>query len=182
MSSEWLSADECLRAGLVWQVCEPADLIATTLEHAKVLASKPIPSLVEIKRTIVEPGRAAIAAARDRENAAFARLMGAPGEHGGSRPSPRSGRRRDRTPPGRSRAMRVVDLTETRGALCGRILADLGADVVKVGPPGDGSFASAYRERQQAPGTRGRRPRRAARRRRRPRREPRPRGAGRAST
>ena len=78
MSSEWLSADECLRAGLVWKVCEPGDLIPTTLEHARVLASKPIPSLVEIKRTIVEPGRAAIVAARERENAAFARLMGAP--------------------------------------------------------------------------------------------------------
>ena len=30
---------------------------------------------------------------------------------------------------------RVLDLTDLRGALCGRILADLGADVVKVDPP-----------------------------------------------
>ena len=28
--------------------------------------------------------------------------------------------------------LRVVELTDLRGALCGRILADLGADVVKV--------------------------------------------------
>src|SRR4249920_3246362 len=28
--------------------------------------------------------------------------------------------------------LRVVDLTDLRGALCGRMLADLGADVVKV--------------------------------------------------
>ena len=78
MSSEWLSADECLRAGLVWKVCPPEELLATTLDHARVLASKPISSLIEIKRTIVEPGRDAIRAARERENAAFARLMGAP--------------------------------------------------------------------------------------------------------
>lgn len=78
MSSEWLTADECLRAGLVWKLCPPEQLLDTTLEHARVLASKPISSLVEIKRTIVEPSRAAIRAARERENAAFQRLMGAP--------------------------------------------------------------------------------------------------------
>jgi hypothetical protein len=42
------------------------------------LASKPIDSLVESKRTIVEPLRAELAAARERENAAFVRLMGTP--------------------------------------------------------------------------------------------------------
>src|SRR5439155_682617 len=35
--------------------------------------------------------------------------------------------------------LRVVDLTDLRGALAGRLLADLGADVIKVEPPaGDG--------------------------------------------
>lgn len=38
-------------------------------------------------------------------------------------------------PPGPLASVRVVDLTDLRGALCGRILADLGADVVKVEPP-----------------------------------------------
>src|SRR5678816_3184653 len=33
-------------------------------------------------------------------------------------------------------SLRVVDLTDLRGALAGRLLADLGADVVKVEPPG----------------------------------------------
>ena len=32
--------------------------------------------------------------------------------------------------------MRVVDLADVRGELCGRVLADLGADVVRVEPPG----------------------------------------------
>lgn len=31
---------------------------------------------------------------------------------------------------------RALDLTDEKGSLCGKILADLGADVVKVEPPG----------------------------------------------
>ena len=38
--------------------------------------------------------------------------------------------------PGPLAALRVVDLTDLRGALAGRLLADLGADVIKVEPPG----------------------------------------------
>lgn len=46
--------------------------------------------------------------------------------------------------------LRVVDLTDLRGALCGRILADLGADVVRVEPRDvEASFlgSSAYQYR-----------------------------------
>ena len=34
---------------------------------------------------------------------------------------------------------RVLDLTNERGLLCGQILADLGADVIAVEPPGGNS-------------------------------------------
>ncbi len=52
----------------------------------------------------------------------------------------------DTTPVGPLSWLRVVDLTDLRGALCARILADFGADVIRVEPkePPD-SLAHAYR-------------------------------------
>lgn len=78
MSSEWLSAEECLSMGLAFKVCAPDALIDETMRHAAILASKPINSLVETKRTIVEPLKAELAAARERENKAFQRLLNKP--------------------------------------------------------------------------------------------------------
>ncbi|HEX7739973.1 MAG TPA: enoyl-CoA hydratase-related protein [Marmoricola sp.] len=78
LSAEWLSAEEALRAGLVWKLCEPDDLLPEARRHAGLLAKRPISSLVAVKRTMTEPLRDGIAAARERENAAFAELMGGP--------------------------------------------------------------------------------------------------------
>jgi enoyl-CoA hydratase/carnithine racemase len=47
-------------------------------QHAEALAARPISSLVAVKRAMTEPRRAGIAAARERENAAFGELMGGP--------------------------------------------------------------------------------------------------------
>ena len=69
---------EAQEMGLVWRVCEPDDLLPEARRHAEVLAARPISSLVAVKRTMTEPLRAGIAAARERENAAFAELMGGP--------------------------------------------------------------------------------------------------------
>ena len=41
-SSEWIDAAEAQQMGLVWQVCEPDDLLPTARRHAEVLAAKPI--------------------------------------------------------------------------------------------------------------------------------------------
>ncbi|MBV8928723.1 MAG: enoyl-CoA hydratase/isomerase family protein [Mycobacteriaceae bacterium] len=77
MSSEWVDAAEALRMGLVWKVCEPADLLPQARRHAEVLASRPIPSLVAVKRSIAAPALPEIDAALARENGYFAELMGA---------------------------------------------------------------------------------------------------------
>jgi enoyl-CoA hydratase/carnithine racemase len=78
MSSEWVSAAEAHEMGLVWKVCEPADLLPTARRHAEVLAAKPISSLAAVKRTMTAPLRAGIEAARERENQCFVELMGGP--------------------------------------------------------------------------------------------------------
>ncbi|BBY30164.1 enoyl-CoA hydratase/isomerase family protein [Mycolicibacterium sediminis] len=76
LSSEWVGAEEALRMGLAWKVCEPDDLLAEADRHAKVLASRSIPSLMAVKQTIVDPTRDEIAAAAKREYAQFEVLLG----------------------------------------------------------------------------------------------------------
>lgn len=78
LSAEWVDAQRALAMGLVWRLCEPDDLLAEARRHAEVLAARPISSLVAVKRTMTEPLRAGITAARERENTAFAELMGGP--------------------------------------------------------------------------------------------------------
>ncbi|MFC5727886.1 MULTISPECIES: enoyl-CoA hydratase/isomerase family protein [Nocardioides] len=78
LSAEWISAQEAREMGLVWRLCEPEDLLPEARRHAGLLAARPISSLVAVKHTMTEPHRAAIRAARERENAAFAELMGGP--------------------------------------------------------------------------------------------------------
>jgi enoyl-CoA hydratase/carnithine racemase len=78
MSSEWVGAAEALDMGLVWKVCEPDELLAAAMQHARTLAEKPVSSLKAVKRTMTAPLREEIAAARERENQAFVDLMGGP--------------------------------------------------------------------------------------------------------
>ena len=78
LSSEWLSADECLDLGLVFRVCQPDELLRTTMTHARLLASKPISSLRATKRLMTAHHADAIAAARNAEDAAFQVLMAGP--------------------------------------------------------------------------------------------------------
>ncbi|NKR91972.1 enoyl-CoA hydratase/isomerase family protein [Rhodococcus hoagii] len=78
MSSEWIDAEQAKEMGLAWRVCAPDELMAVAREHAEKLASKPISSLVAVKRTMTEPLRTAIADARERENACFRDMLGGP--------------------------------------------------------------------------------------------------------
>lgn len=76
MSSEWVEAQDAQRMGLVWKVCQPADLLSEARRHAETLAARPVSSLIAVKDTMVAPVRGAIAAASARENAYFAELLG----------------------------------------------------------------------------------------------------------
>ncbi|TYL45421.1 enoyl-CoA hydratase/isomerase family protein [Nocardioides sp. BGMRC 2183] len=78
LSSEWISAPEAQEMGLVWRVCADEELLEEARRHAEVLAARPIVSLIAVKETMTAPHRAAVAAARERENTAFAALMGGP--------------------------------------------------------------------------------------------------------
>ena len=78
MSSEWIEAEEAHSIGLVWKVTEPDALMPEAERYAALLAAKPISSLVHTKAAIVAPFREQIDAARERESASFAALMGGP--------------------------------------------------------------------------------------------------------
>ena len=62
----------------VWKVTEPDALMPDAQRYAALLAAKPISSLVHTKAAIVAPFREQIDAARARESASFAALMGGP--------------------------------------------------------------------------------------------------------
>jgi len=78
LSSEWFSAEECKEMGLAWKVTDPADLLPETMARAQLLASKPIASLIETKRTYTAGLRELVTSARAREDHAFVRLLGQP--------------------------------------------------------------------------------------------------------
>ena len=78
LSSEWITAREAHEMGLVWRLCTPMELQQVAGEHAARLARLPISSLRAVKRTMTEPLARQIADARERENRAFADLMGGP--------------------------------------------------------------------------------------------------------
>lgn len=78
LSSEWISAAEAQEMGLVWKLCPAEEVLAVATDHAARLARLPISSLRAVKQTMTAPLAPQIAAARERENAAFARLMGGP--------------------------------------------------------------------------------------------------------
>ena len=55
LSSEWVGPQEAKEMGLVWKVCEPDDLLPEARRHAEVLASRPLSSLMAVKRTMTQP-------------------------------------------------------------------------------------------------------------------------------
>lgn len=78
LGAEWVSADECARNGLAFRVCEPEDLMAVTLEHARTIAQHSIEVLVEAKALVTAAYSDELDRAREREDMSVRRLMGGP--------------------------------------------------------------------------------------------------------
>ncbi len=79
MAAEWMSGEECARAGLVLEAVPLARLMDTVNEKARVLAGLPLASLEKTKSLIVAPHKAQLRATIAAENKGLADLMGSPG-------------------------------------------------------------------------------------------------------
>lgn len=78
LSGTWLSARECVEAGLALACFADDELRERTLEMATTLAAQPLESLVETKRLLNEPHREQFIASIRAENEAVTRLREGP--------------------------------------------------------------------------------------------------------
>ncbi len=78
MSGEWLTAEQCVDAGLAIESCPTGEVLTRTMERARALAALPLDSLTATKDLIVGPQRPLRKAAVAAENEALAGLLGGP--------------------------------------------------------------------------------------------------------
>jgi len=76
--SDFLSAERAVELGIATHLCEPATLVPTALDRARHLARKPLGSLRWTKQLLLAARQDQVAAAREREDAAFLRRVGSP--------------------------------------------------------------------------------------------------------
>jgi enoyl-CoA hydratase/carnithine racemase len=75
-TNAWLSADEAVGLGIALRVVPAADLLAEALALADQVATNPLPALRAIKAALLAGRNPAVTAARAREDAAFAQVLG----------------------------------------------------------------------------------------------------------
>ena len=78
LAAQWMSAQECLAAGLAMEVVPADTLLERVQEQANTLAQLPLASLMTTKRLLAEPNREAMKAAMRAENAGLDELSGGP--------------------------------------------------------------------------------------------------------
>jgi enoyl-CoA hydratase/carnithine racemase len=76
LSAEWMSAQECVDAGLALEVLPAEQLLPRVTEQAAKLARLPLASLATTKRLLLDPIREQLRAAIQAENKALAELVG----------------------------------------------------------------------------------------------------------
>ena len=72
----WLSAGEAVEHGIALEQCPDGEVLPRALELARTIAAAPLGSLHAIKSTMLAGHADAVAAARAREDTAFAQLLG----------------------------------------------------------------------------------------------------------
>lgn len=77
-TSAWLDATQAVEHGIALEKCADARVLDRALELARSIATAPLASLREIKGTMLAGRREQVLAARAREDAAFAALLGLP--------------------------------------------------------------------------------------------------------
>lgn len=77
-TSRWIDAATAREWGLASSRCSDEQLLPDALELAGEMAKMPVASLVATKKLLVEARLDAVRAARERENVAFAELLGGP--------------------------------------------------------------------------------------------------------
>jgi enoyl-CoA hydratase/carnithine racemase len=82
LAGEWMGAEELVASGLALRVCPDDRVVAEAVEVARQVARAPLPSLMATKRLMIAGQRDAVMAARAREDAAFAELLGQPASTG----------------------------------------------------------------------------------------------------
>jgi len=85
LASEWIDADEAVRAGLALRVCRTGTVVDETMALACTIASFPPQATRRIKRLMMAGRRPQIEAARSREESAFAELFADPETNPGTR-------------------------------------------------------------------------------------------------
>ena len=75
LSSEWISANECVEAGLALQAWPKDELMERVMEQAQKLAALPAASLIQTKALMMDPIRDELKAAAVRENDGYRMTM-----------------------------------------------------------------------------------------------------------
>ncbi|HEU5031001.1 MAG TPA: enoyl-CoA hydratase/isomerase family protein [Spirillospora sp.] len=81
-TGNWVTAEEAVRCGLALRAVPAETLLDEARGIAREIAAKPLASLVATKELILAPRREEVRRAREREDAAFARLLGEAGADG----------------------------------------------------------------------------------------------------
>jgi len=78
LAAQWMSAQECVDAGLALKSWPDAEFMLQVARQANVLAALPLSSLVTTKRLIGEPFKEQLRASIKAENQGLANLVGSP--------------------------------------------------------------------------------------------------------